>query len=131
MHEDFKSLIADDAGVSALVSGRVTWGLHPQGTDSPAIVLHEISAVPQYTMAGQDGLVPVRVQVDCRGLTLASALAVARAVRTLLSGYRGTKGATVFSGVFQSGGRSGSEDTGPELFHTVSTDFEVWSHPAS
>ena len=102
----------------------------PQGTADPAISLYEISSSPQYTMAGQDGLVPVRVQVDCRGLTFLAAMTVARAVRMALSGYKGTKGGTAFGAIVQLGGRSTSERTESQVFHLVSTDFEVWSRPA-
>jgi len=130
MHEDFQALLEDDAATAGLVGDRITWGLLPQGTQNPAIALHEISATPQYTMNGQDGLLPTRVQVDCRGTSFASAMAVARKVRAVLSGYKGTKGATTFAAIFQLGGRSSSGRTDAEVFHTVSTDFECWSKPA-
>lgn len=131
MHEDFRSLLADDPAVAALAGTRITWGLVPQASSDPSIVLHEISADPNYTMAGQDDLVPTRVQVDCRGTTFASALALARAVRAKLSGFRGTKGATFFGGVFQLIGGSSSNRPGEtQVYHIVRTDFEVWHAPA-
>jgi hypothetical protein len=128
MNEDFRSLLVDDAPTAALVSTRIAWGLIPQGSADPNISMHEISATPEYTLAGPDNLVPTRVQVDCRGTTYASALAVARAVRAKLSGFKGTKGSTVFAGIFQVGGRSYSEKPANQVYHIVSTDFEAWSH---
>lgn len=130
MHEDFRALLATDAAIAGLVAGRIAWGLIPQGSADPAIALHEITATPGYHMSGPDDLLPVRVQVDCRGQTFASAMAVARAVRAKLSGFKGIEGTTAFQAIFQLSGRSRSEKPGNTVYHTVSTDFEVWSKPA-
>lgn len=127
MNEDLLALLAADAGVLALVGDRISWGLVPQGSTDPAIAMHEISSLPTYTMEGQVDLVPVRVQIDARGLTFHSAMTVARAVRAKLSGFSGTEGGTEFLGIFQVSGRTLFEKAGDRVYHTVSTDFEIHS----
>lgn len=139
MQEDLRAILVDDPAVSALLifggTSRIYWNAIPQASPDPNCVLYEIAEVPSYTMEAQDGLVPTRVQADCRGTTYASALAVARAVRVALSGFRGTKGGTDFRAILQIAGRAYSEKPGTQgapgiLYHVVSTDFDVWASSA-
>lgn len=128
MQEGLRALLLADAGVSALVGTRVTWGARPQGSALPAVVLHLISDVPGYTLAGDNGHRDSRVQVDSigEGQPL-SALNVARAVQAALSGYSGTVAGTIFQGIFIDQTRDLSE-AAPEserrLFH-ISTDVLI------
>ncbi|HMR51187.1 MAG TPA: DUF3168 domain-containing protein [Amaricoccus sp.] len=128
MHEALRALLLADAGVSALVGTRVTWGARPQGSALPAVVLHLISDVPGYTLAGDNGHRDSRVQADCIGEGRYEAvLGVAQAVQAALSGYSGTVAGTIFQGIFIDQARDLSEpavESERRLFH-LSTDFLI------
>jgi len=117
-----------NAALTALVSTRINWQFRPQGGLLPAIVLHRISGVRDYAMEGPTGLVESRVQIDCWASTHLSAITVAQAVRTLLSGIRRTFGDMQFQGVFIDSERHDFEKEGnaAEDFHRVSMDFKIW-----
>lgn len=67
----------------------VAWGSMGQGTDLPRIVLTNVSGFEGGTLAGADGVIRGRVQVDCYGASYGQAITTARAVRAILSGYAG------------------------------------------
>lgn len=119
-------MLAGAPAVAALVGTRIYWNALPQAVVDPCVVIYEIDAIPEYTMDGPDGLASARVQIDCRGTTYASALGVARAIRAKLSGFKGAQGGTGFLGVFQISGRAYSEKSDTQLYHIVSTDYDVW-----
>lgn len=83
MEEELTSLLASVAG------GRRYWGRAPQGTPYPNIVLSKIGGVPNYHMQGASGFVSSRVQIDIYDEKWTGAISVARAVKSLLSGYSG------------------------------------------
>lgn len=65
---DWRAALRDrlltDSGVAALVSGRVYFGLRPQGSPLPAIVLIVVSDERPELLNGPD-YPPGRVQFDC------------------------------------------------------------------
>lgn len=68
---------------------RINWGVHPQGTPLPALVLNVISdGDNSLHMQGTGGLWRGRVQIDCYGMVYADALKLSKAVITLLHGHR-------------------------------------------
>lgn len=79
-------LLASSALV-ALVEDRVQFGSREQAAGLPAVTLTKISGAPVYSDEGEAGLDETRVQVDCWGSSMTSALAVSRAVRNQISGY--------------------------------------------
>lgn len=129
------ALLKADGTLSGLVKAagvwRINWIVAPQAIARPNIVLLRVSGLRDTPMDGPSGLVETMVQVDCYGETLAAALAVSRAVETVLSGYSGTQGVTKFDGVFLISERHGYEDTGtPTRLYRVSLDFRIWHKEA-
>jgi hypothetical protein len=100
MEQDFVALLLADAGISALVGTKINWGIAEQGDSPPYIVLNIVSDPPDYTFEGQDDLKTTRVQIDSRALTYLAMWSLKEAVRTKLSGFKGTQGSTQFQGIF-------------------------------
>ena len=129
MEEDLRGLLLADAGVAAATGGRVTWGVRPQGSAFPAVVLYVVGSVPAYTLQEDTTRRDARVQADCMGATYAEANAVSRAVSAALSGYRGEYGSTIFQGIFLDSARDLSEPGATEQIYRVSLDFIVHHLP--
>jgi hypothetical protein len=127
MEEALIAVLLADAPLVALVEDRINWDVIPQGNVKPTVVMHLVTGTPDYHMTGPSGLVPSRVQVDCRGVTKAAALAVARAVESRLSGFSGTQGNIVFQGIFKEDARSGFEGEGADKVFRESADYRIWS----
>jgi hypothetical protein len=129
------SLMLADAGVTAKLGDRLHWNIFPQGVGSPTARLARIGGAVGYTMRGSDGLDDAQVQIDIRarapdgndaaGFKLA--YDAARAVKALLSGYRGPHAGVRFGGIFLTAERSYADKADTELFHVISLDFDVWS----
>lgn len=136
MKEGLRAHLLNDAGVAAVVGNRVSWATRPRGKPLPSIILTQISGVPDYTMAMPSGLVASRVQVDCWALTNLDATAVARAVKTALSGLRTTVPAAAIGqpglqiqGAFLENQTDLPEDSASppdEVLHRISLDFIIW-----
>lgn len=99
----------------------VVWGGLGQGTALPRIALYQVSGTEGATLDGAEGFVKGRVQVDVYGATYASALLVARQVRTTLSGY---SGGAIWSVLLDSI-RDRPEEDGGEVIQRISLDFAV------
>jgi len=130
MEDDFIHLLLTDAALAGLVADRINWNHQPQDIGSPAIALYVIASTPNYTFRGQSGLTSTVVQLDTRALTYPSAISVRDALKTRISGFRGTIGATCFAGIFVRQERQNSDRPGTELFHRISLDAEIWHSPA-
>jgi hypothetical protein len=131
MEAALRALLVGSGPVAALVGSRVYWGEIPQGSAAPAVVMYVVSRVPGYTFQGSDGMDESRIQIDVRDTNLGRAFEVRDAIRSILSGYRGTISGTYVSGAFLLMERQRRDHTGPGLFHTVSLDFRIWSRAAS
>lgn len=127
MEEALVAFLLADAGLSALVSDRITWGSRPQASALPAVVLHRIDGLRSYSADGPSGLVSSRVQVDCWGASYGSAKGLGRAVIARLSGYVGTTGGVQFQAAFAIDERDGYErgDSGADIYRS-SIDFDIW-----
>lgn len=101
MEENLRALLLADAGVSALVADRVTWGVRPQGYPLPAVVLHAAGGLKSYALTAEAGPRAARVQVNCLGSSWLESMTAFRAVAAALSGYAGTVGGTLFQGILQ------------------------------
>jgi hypothetical protein len=76
--------LAGDAGVTALVSDRISPVLKSQGQVLPAVTVTSVSSTPENALGGYDGLDTVRVQVSAWAATYIEAVALAMACRTAL-----------------------------------------------
>ena len=121
MEEALRALLTGYAPLTALVSTRIYWNEIPQAATDPAVVLYKITGAEGYTMQGTDGLDSSQVQIDVRALTVISAWAVSRAIKTKLAGFRDAS----FGGVFLLSERQSSEKPATTLYHRVSMDFAV------
>ena len=88
MDEAFWALLAGSSAVQSLVSGRVYWGVAPQGAPPPYLVLNVISATDNPHMQGAGGFFQYRVQVDSYGADRPAARNLSRAVRGEINGTR-------------------------------------------
>jgi hypothetical protein len=125
-----KSLIAYLLAFPALqflVSSRINWLVKPQGAINPYIVMQVISGVREANYQTHDALSQTRVQVDCWGLTFASAKSVGDAVQLRLLGFRGAHIGTYFDGIFLDSERHGYDASQtPDKLYRVSIDLMIW-----
>lgn len=80
MEQDLINQLLAQPALTAVVGQEITFDVRNPAAGLPALVLHKISGVPDYTTQGQSGLTPYRVQFDALGVTVVEALAVQRAV---------------------------------------------------
>lgn len=126
MEEALTTRLLATSGLTSLVGNRIYWGIRPQGTTVPAVVLNKISATRLYPNDGPDGLVEARIQFDCWGATFTSVLNVARAIRNSFNGLSFTDGGVTFQAFFIDSERQSVEEGTPERLHRFSMDFLVW-----
>ena len=125
MEEVLRAQLLAVTPVTALVGTRVDWGIRSQGATMPALVLHQISGVPQTNLSGPSGWSSDRIQADCWGRTFKSARDVADAASLALHTLRATlSGIKIRVFVIDRRNDSDSDDTGP-VFRT-SLDLMVW-----
>lgn len=85
------------AGLSALVGTRIYPPPLPQITTYPAVSYLQISAVRDYVMGNQSGLVHARFEINSWATTTITARSVAEQVRLALSNYHGTSDSVVIN----------------------------------
>lgn len=100
------SLVQGNAAVSAIaVSGGGYFAELPKDAALPSWTYAFISGVPGLTLASPENLTHARYQVDCYGAVAADAIRLARAIHSVLNGFRGTltdPDSTKVQGCFQS-----------------------------
>jgi hypothetical protein len=122
MEEEFRAVLLAYAPLMALVSGdKVVFGDVLQGRDYPLVSMLTVSGATGMTMAGPDGLLQARVQVDCYARTMIAAKRIARAVVAAVHGYRGGSFLGVFHETTRDGREGGANDA--ERAFRVSLDF--------
>jgi len=77
--------LTDDAGVTAIVSNRVTPEWRREGTALPAIVYSVNSREPVTTLTGTTTLAEFSIAIDCLGATMSAARQLAAAVSARLN----------------------------------------------
>lgn len=86
-----RALLSSTAAVTSLIpdtSLQISWGILPQGTPLPALVLNVISGQDDSIhQQGTGGLWRFRVQIDCYGDTYLPAVTLANAVIDTLHGH--------------------------------------------
>lgn len=130
LEEDLRTLLLTGGGSPApLAAVGVHWNDQPQAAPVPCIVLWKVTDLPDYAMEGVTGLENVRIQCDCKAADYAAAKQLERAVKGVVSGFRGTVGDTDFQGIFIDGSRDGVEPAGgasSERRDVCSLDLVVW-----
>jgi hypothetical protein len=128
MDEALRDLLLQHAPIGVTVDRRVDWGVRPQGTALPAIVLSRISGLPQMTFAGPDGWNRDRIQIECWARTYKAAKDLALLIAGdggLLVGYRGDHQG-VRMRTFVLGRRSDNDADDQGVVHRTLVDVGVW-----
>ncbi len=132
-----RELLAADAGLEALVAGRVYMLKLPQAATLPAVRVQLVDELPAYHLRGTVGLTGARVQTDVYAAEAsgadpyAVAEAVAAAVDAALSGLKGTVGTPPgrhVAGAFRISRRPIYDGAALREVR-ISQDFAVWSSP--
>jgi hypothetical protein len=82
--------VTADATVGGLIGSRMYPQILPQGVTYPCLRYQRVSGPRDYTHNGASGWVRGRVQFDAYAPTYAGAKALFNAVRSRLSGFKGT-----------------------------------------
>lgn len=83
------TLLQNDAGVSALVSGSIYLSELPRGYTLPAICAHRYNGTQEYGVSGPVGVREDQVQFDIYGPDATTAQQVSEAVRHVLDAFTG------------------------------------------
>lgn len=128
MQEALRSYLIGIETITDLVGNRISWSVIPRQQALPAIVLQLIDGIPDYVFSGPSGIVNSRVQVDCWARTYRDSVSVSRALKTAVSGFRGSVSDTEFHGIFIDSERDLPDDGVPseELLYRISIDLQVW-----
>lgn len=123
------TLLRADAALSAVVADRLSWGGQPPAQRARPCATLTLASEPEVTtLDGPSGVRAALVQIDVWADVHDDAEAGMRAVRALLSGYRGQVDGVVFHGIFAEGARDLSEAGGRSVIYGLSADFRVvWS----
>lgn len=130
MEEHLRALLLADAGLRAMVAGRVDWGASPQGAPLPGLVLTVVSKKASHTHSGPARHTGVRVQIDAYAAGFGEAKRLARAVRAALDGHRGG----ALQGAFFAGSSDGREGGANEAVRPwrVRQDFMIhWTEESA
>jgi hypothetical protein len=125
METALRARLLADAGVLALAATRVDWGVRPQGTTAPCIVMTVVSDSRSQHMAGFDGFRATRVQIDCYALKKADAVALREAVITALVGEALQSGVS-FLRAFINSVLDRGEQTETGFIHREMIDLQLW-----
>jgi hypothetical protein len=83
---ELKAHIAADAAISALISGRFTPGVVPEGSEKPASSWRTVSGEPRNSIDGHTGgLRRYRIQIDHWSARYDQALEIAAAFKTRMA----------------------------------------------
>ncbi len=129
MEEALIGYLLANAGVQALAQNgsgpvRLYWVTAPQNVAKPYATLFKVDGLRDTPLGGPNGFQQSRIQIDCYGLTYASAKGLARAVETAIGQGRFTTSSIEFQGCFLVAERDGFEpDATPDKLFRVSTDF--------
>jgi hypothetical protein len=119
--------------VTDIAAERLYWGVRPQGSALPALVMRQVSSVPEETLAGEDpDLWTTRIQLEAMARSHAEAWALAKAASsTLLPAV--VVGTDPQSIEFELGERLGPRDLGEAdekgFVHQAVTDM-IFRHSA-
>jgi len=117
-----------EAGITALVSGRLYWKRRPQGSGLPALVCSRITGGYGHLLDGGSGHAQPLVQISVLALSNTAAEAVADVVREAMQGFAGDWSGTLVTSVLlrneidlddpdQVGGDVGT--------HEIALDYEI------
>lgn len=121
MDDALFNVISSAAPITAIVGGKIFWGMAQQGVAPPALVLNIISGGDAPHLLGTDGLWRYRVQIDCYGQNRPQARLLSRAVSSALNGHRGAN----IRGAFIETTRENFESAATDRPSRISMDFII------
>lgn len=129
MKADLIQALLNAAGLTALVGERIHWGMAPEETVTPYVVLTLVSARPEYVQKGRGGMTDYRIQADAYAETALAADDVAKAFVAAIEAlpkppFLGGFLITENSGLDVGAGRSVDQAATP--LHRASLDVRVW-----
>lgn len=80
MQTELRQRLLDDAAVAAIVAGRISWGIRPQGEAYPSLVLLLVSDPRPQTYAANIAARETLTQIDCYGRSSAEVASLREAV---------------------------------------------------
>jgi len=127
MQAALRARLVADAGVAALVAGRIYWVQAPQDDGLPRITLQIISDGRPQTFHGFQPLRSTKVQVDCRAASYSAASAIAEAVIAELATPETSNG-IIFGRPQIDAKRDGDlfERSNAQEIHRTSLDLIIW-----
>ena len=129
MPEDLRTLIRGTTSVTGLVGTRVHYNQLPQESTFPHVWFRVASDDEPLTMDGVGGMHEADVDLECAGLTEASAQSVSDVVKARLHGYAGTMGNISAKGIFLSNKDDDYEpfsNQSDEGVHVIAHTVKVW-----
>lgn len=129
MPEDLRTFITGSTGVSSLVSTRVHYNHLPADSSYPHVWFRVASDDEELTMDGVGGIHEADCDLECAGLTEASAQSVSDAIKSRLHGYKGTIGNISAKAIFLSNKDDDYDpfsDQGDDGAHVISHNVKVW-----
>lgn len=132
MEEALTTRLLDAGPVAAIFGDKVHWGIAPQGTPLPYLILTKITPGREYTHDGADATGNPRTQFSAYGNTAAEALAGLTAVRDLIEAP-GIVGPVEFTPAIQASERGPIDEDlgGGRKAKRYDWDFFVWFTPAA
>jgi hypothetical protein len=113
IEEALYNLLKDNAGVSAVVSGRIYPIELPQNCTLPALVYQVVTSLHEESHEGSSGLAASAIEIEAWAETALGARDLGELVRAALQGYAGTKSSVVIHGILDwTSNEILAEDTG-------------------
>lgn len=128
MEEALIQQLLADPGLAAVFGERMSWGLRPQAEALPGLVLQLVSASPDYTLDGRQGLRGSLVQFDCWGSSYLEAKRGARALTAALDALAAPiKRAFIVNLRDTAEAAEGPAPGGSVTFYRSSIDARIWT----
>lgn len=129
MEEAFAKYLSESSGLQAIVGDQIDWVKHPQGKESPYIVLHNVTTLPVYSDEGLAGLSYSRIQIDHWAKTYALAKSASRETTQRLDsgGSKFTQDSIEFQVSFKADEQDSFErGAAEENMYCVRIDVDLW-----
>lgn len=122
---DLPTRLEQDGAITAFVGQRVYWGIRPQTSALPAIVMNLVVGQREQHLGGAMGTQGNQVQFDCMAKTNEDAVALRNAVIAVIE-TTGTTGTTEFQGGNVDLYRGIVEDTAAGIVRTEQVRATIW-----
>lgn len=119
-----RTLLINNAAVSAIIGQRVYPNQLPQGVRSPSVVYNRITGRAEYTLAGSGGLLEDLFQIDSIAVDSDSATNLALAVHDALSAFKGPISGVTVRGIFRQNLRDLFDEA--VQLNRMAGDYVVW-----